>query len=508
MKKILLALFVLFIGATQNITAQNQNWCGTTYEAQVQLKAQLIHQREVMANTVNTRTGIQWVPIKFHIVQDNDGGNRVDLQKVYEMLCAVNEDYLDQDIQFFVKDGFDFVNNTSVNNNPNIPDNPFAASIMTSVKDPGAINMFLVKNIPSNNGSIGNTLGYYTPAYDWLVIKRSEVNATKAETITHELGHYFSLPHPFLGWDHDPYDEATHGNPAPATSPEGVPTELMDGSNCTTAGDGICDTKPNYLFGFGWSNCNFNLQVMDPNGVVVDPQEDNYMAYFLGCANTFTQGQKDAISNNLASRTNLNNSFDFDMTPLADAPTLNSPINDEETPLLNVVGFDWDEVPGATGYMVEVDRTSSFSFDPAVKFVYGGTYIEFHDIFDANKTYYWRVLPLKEGSACGISSVKQSFKTGTTTSTSQIDEVLKHHISPNPIGKNEILNINMETSESFDATINLLSLSGQKINVIRHTFSLGASNYALPIDQLSEGIYILSIQTAKGVLNEKIVVTR
>ena len=505
MKKILLAFFVLSMGFTQNITAQNHHWCGTTYEAQVQLKAQLIHQRETMANTVHTRGDIQWVPIKFHILQDNNGGNRVDLQKVLEMLCAVNEDYFDMDIQFFIKDGFNFINSTSVNANPQ-PDNPFAIPVMTGAKDPGAVNMYIVKDIPTS--TLGSTLGYYSPTFDWVVIRRTEISANKAETITHELGHFFSLPHPFHGWDHEPYDEATHGNPAPSTAPDGTPTELMDGSNCMTAGDGICDTRPNYLFGFGWSNCTFTGGIMDPNGTLVDPQEDNFMAYFIGCGYTFTQGQQDAIHNNLAGRANLQTSFDYDTAPLADAPTLNYPIGNEDTPLFNVVGLDWEAVSGADGYLVEVDRTASFSFNPSAKFVFGGTYIEFEDVFEADKKYYWRVFPLKNGSVCGTSSISESFRTGETTATSEIKEILNHSISPNPVSGKEMLNINIETNQGFDAKISLFSLSGQKMKEINHTFALGTTNYGLSVSDLSEGMYLLSIETEQGILNEKIVVTR
>ncbi|MEZ4948184.1 MAG: hypothetical protein R2784_02135 [Saprospiraceae bacterium] len=49
-------------------------------------------------------------------------------------------------------------------------------------------------------------------------------------------------------------------------SPNGSPTELQDGSNCTTAGDKICDTPPDYNFGLINGNSCYG-GAKDPNGV-------------------------------------------------------------------------------------------------------------------------------------------------------------------------------------------------------------------------------------------------
>ena len=62
------------------------------------------------------------------------------------------------------------------------------------------------------------------------------------------------------------------GNPAPASSPGGIPTEKMDGSNCETAGDYLCDTPPDYN-GFGWDDCDYDGGAQDPMGVEIDPEE-------------------------------------------------------------------------------------------------------------------------------------------------------------------------------------------------------------------------------------------
>ncbi len=507
MKKILFVFLTISALFTIDAVAQS-GFCGMSVEDQIIIKERMMQNRANAALSAQVRTGVMWVPIQFHILEDNNGGNRVDLVKVLDMLCALNDDYLDQDIQFFLNnDGVNFIQNTSVNNNPSLGTNPFAQSVMVGAKVLSAINIYIVKDIP--NSSPGSTLGYYLPSFDWLVLKRSEVSAAKVETLTHELGHFFTLPHPFLGWDGEYWEEAVHGNPAPINSPGGVQTEKMDGSNCTFAGDGFCDTKPNYGLGFGWPNCNYNGNCQDPNGELLAPgvQEENYMAYFIGCASEFTPEQKAAIEADLNARTSLHTTLDPDITAFTDSPTQNYPIDGEDTPLYNVVGFDWEPVGGATSYLVEVDRQPTFSFNPSAKFVTGGTYVEFEDVFDADKTYYWRVKALKEGNVCG-EVLFTSFRTGTVTGTRDIKEVLNHTISPNPISSGEVLNINIETNEAFDAVINVYNLSGQKLKEVNTTFNHGTTNQELSVSDLSEGMYIISIESENGVLTEKVVVTR
>jgi hypothetical protein len=505
MKKILLIVFTLSTLFSIDAIAQN-GFCGTAVEDQIIIKERMMQNRANAVNSVQVRTGVRWVPIQFHLLEDNNGGNRVDAVKVLEMLCALNEDYLDQDIQFYMKDGFNFIQNTSVNSNPNVGENPFAQTVLVGAKVSGAINIFIVKDIP---GDFGQTLGFYLPNFDWLVLRRTQVSAIKVETLTHELGHFFTLPHPFLGWDGEPYDPAVHGNPAPINSPGGEQTEKMDGSNCTFAADGFCDTKPNYLFGFSWPNCDYTGTAQDPNGMPVasSVQEENYMAYFTGCASEFTPEQKAAIAADLDNRTALQTTLDPDITAFTDSPTQNYPIDGEETPLFNVVGFDWEPVGGATSYLVEVDRQATFSFNPTVKFVSGGTYVEFEDVFDADRTYFWRVKAIKEGNVCG-EVLTTSFRTGTVTGTREIKEILTHSISPNPISTGEILNINIETNEAFDAVINVYNLSGQKIKEVNTTFGYGTTNHQLSVSEMSEGMYIISIESENGVLTEKVVVTR
>jgi hypothetical protein len=98
-------------------------------------------------------------------------------------------------------------------------------------------------------------------------------------TVSHELGHYFSLEHTF---------ETSHG------------LELVNGSNCATAGDSICDTPADpYVTGSSYvnSNCTFTFTGKDTNGDYYDPDVSNIMSYYPDiCACKFTHQQYEKMA--------------------------------------------------------------------------------------------------------------------------------------------------------------------------------------------------------------------
>lgn len=94
------------------------------------------------------------------------------------------------------------------------------------------------------------------------------------ESFTHEMGHVFGLAHTFAG----------NG------------TENVDGSNCDTAGDGICDTpadpyNPALTDEIDYQRgCEFIFEGLDANGQYYQPDMGNIMSYY-GCDCGFTRGQ-------------------------------------------------------------------------------------------------------------------------------------------------------------------------------------------------------------------------
>lgn len=151
-------------------------------------------------------------------------------------------------------------------------------------RDNNVINVFIFVNVNIGGGGIGIILGYYFFFKDWLVICKNDVGIFEIIMI-YEFGYFFSLFYFFNGWDFEFWDVAMYGiivNQIIVLD-NFMLVELVDGSNCGSVGDFICDILFNYNFGFGWVNCNFIIEVKDCNGDVFDLEECLFMSYFLNC---------------------------------------------------------------------------------------------------------------------------------------------------------------------------------------------------------------------------------
>ena len=109
-------------------------------------------------------------------------------------------------------------------------------------------------------------------------------------TLTHEMGHYFGLLH-------------THGS-SNCGSAANATNELVDGSNCQTAGDYVCDTPADPgLLGAGCSafqvdaSCNYIGTARDSRGMAFSPDVNNIMSYSRSsCRTRLSAGQYSRIN--------------------------------------------------------------------------------------------------------------------------------------------------------------------------------------------------------------------
>ena len=252
-----------------------QGVCGTSTQTQYEARERLFQNRINAANnpSATSRNATKYVPIRFHIVSKTDGTLGIKEQTIINLLCQINNEYEDQDIVFYIfKNGdeplFDRINNTAFYEDPGSSAGLNQISQNWSNK---AINIYFTKTAGSNP----NTLAYYLGPFpgfakEHIICKNS---AADGPTVAHEIGHFFSLAHPFFGWEDNAWDPNVHGNPVGTYAPAGAPflNEKMDGSNCTIAADGLCDTPPDYLFAFSaaQNGCNpWSGGAMDPNGEI------------------------------------------------------------------------------------------------------------------------------------------------------------------------------------------------------------------------------------------------
>jgi hypothetical protein len=508
MRQILFLLVCLSFATAQAQTAP-QGVCGTDYRSEGYdlLDTRLTANLRTAASGPVAARNTAYVPIKFHLGARNDGSGRPNENDVLDQLCELNEDYLPYDIQFFLADGtFNYINNTTFYENHSATQN----SIMSFQKDARALNVYIVENADTGGGGEGGvTLAYYSPPRDWIVITKTYIKRDDA-TLSHEIGHYFSLPHTFSGWEVEPYN--TQNVSAPANSPSGNATERANGTNCETSGDRICDTPADYNNGLGWGGCDFTLNVLDPQGNPIDPQERNYMGYFLRCPDDeylFTNQQNAIIQADLASFGR--NFLRLDPVPpyaeITTSPTPIYPINNEITPNYNAVNLEWAGVANANAYLLEISRVSSFTIEPIRIFVYGTTKVI--NGLDAGRRYYWRVRPVNAHSTCISASAVTSFTTGDVVANQELSFVESFQVSPNPVVGQSNVQINLTSAEAFVGQIQILDITGRPTGVAQE-YSFGAGNQLvnLPIGQLSNGVYVLQILTQQGRLAQKVVIAQ
>jgi len=443
------------------------------------------------------------VPIKFHLVADSDGLSRVDVNDVLEQLCTLNMEFADTDFRFYIDNGFNLIDSDAVFNTPT--QGVAVAEMLRAKRDEGpeAINIFLTES--ARETDVGVILGFYANVNDWIVILESVVG-TNNKALSHELGHYFSLAHPHFGWDRQPWDQAIHGNPVLITRTDGVRVELVDGSNCDEAGDFICDTPPDYNFGFGWSRqCpDFNLDVMDRNLDVIDPLQPNFMSYFFGCDQiTFTPGQNEMMLADYMSsrREHIRTGFNPITTEIPNTLELISPENNTTTKFFDGVELTWTTVENASQYLVVLRS----GLDEIIEIV-EGTSVFITDLLP-DEIYTWSVTPFNDGYTCAGKETNILRTNNITTNTEDPDFAETIRVQPNPVNIGDAVTLHIETNEALEATLSIFSIEGKAIWSEKSSIGLGKNNIKLQTNEFQSGVYMLSLSTSKGTINRKLIIS-
>jgi hypothetical protein len=212
--------------------------------------------------------------VYFYIVADDNGSNAAatpaQVLSEYQQLVA---DFAPNNWCFAYM-GLRFINSTNINNNINC-DVPASYAALNPWLVPNCITIFYQRTLLANSGGVYGGNAYVIPNTFCSI---ATGNIGVARTISHEVGHCLGLRHTF---------EAISG------------LENINGNNCGTAGDLVCDT-PADPFGRGacFSNngCAYNGNCVDGNGANnFSPPYNNIMSYWgtnAGCnVNQFTSGQ-------------------------------------------------------------------------------------------------------------------------------------------------------------------------------------------------------------------------
>lgn len=268
LKKTIFFLILFFLSFIK-LNAQNE--CATilTSEEEEYLSAAKVL-RQAFYSSNKTNADIIYIPVQNHVFHSSNGTGGLLENDITTVIATLNYYYKNSHIVFYECSPTDNINSDTYYDF----DNTQESSVASLYDISNVLNIYYCNSVYSSGTSV---CGYAhfpssTPK-DRIFLKNS--CATNGSSIVHEVGHYFSLYH-------------THGS-----SNNGTTTELVNGSNCYTDGDELCDTPadPN-IDGLVDANCQYTGNATDANGDFYSPLTDNIMSYSSkSCRDSLTPDQ-------------------------------------------------------------------------------------------------------------------------------------------------------------------------------------------------------------------------
>jgi hypothetical protein len=473
-----------------------ENYCGTHHFSEW-LDWYHDHKQE-LASMRNDDTTWLYVPVTVHLVAPDNSTAYFSRPNVFRIMCELNEQYAPARIGFYFVPNEPFVYHNKSSWYQHDWDG--GADMINSTRIPGRLNCYIVDDPAGNCG------------YSWYdaIVMSDNCSGPGNSTWAHEAGHHFSLPHPFYGWEGHTWNFT---QPAPAEW-EGYPVEKMDFSNCYESGDRFCDTRPDYLnYRWGCANDSLSTTVQrDPNGVEFRSDATLYMSYSLdACSSRFTAEQIEAMRTNLYTEHADYLNSEQSPQPLQANYTIQyvSPI-DSSIQQYNDVWLDWDPIPGATFYHIEVASSPYFSLVFQSSIVEGGvTTLNITKNLPNNRTLYWRVFAYNEWQLCEpVGQVpSEIFKTKNLSATNELESVADIHLAPNPTSGGNPVVLSVNSSESLDILMTIHDTAGRLCVQQNSTMYAGDNRLEVPTSDMQPGLYFVSIQTKYGTLVKRMVIT-
>lgn len=494
----------------QQAQPQRHN-CGVLPQHDEQIKAQMLRNRAQIfpqdLQALRQSRNVRYVPVTVHFIGTSAGQYFGSPLRALLCICALNRDFADQNIQFYLHD------DEPIRYLPDDEAREFGySSSMFFAKVPNTMNIFV-------GSSAIPVAGYYMPGEDFIFLQTGEANLI-SRTLTHEAGHFFTLPHTFFGWEDINYDDVYAGAPAPVINGNGSAVEYAartgTNANCSTAGDAFCDTEADY-YSFR-VDCNHRSTVLDPDSALLTPNNSYYMSYFGDdCMTTFSAEQKDAILASMTQRNWLNfpapslatiTSASISAVAPAQADTVWRQANG------STLEFRWTASADAMGYILTLERMFmnqpvSTVFDVAV---YDTTFSMSLNDLPNNGAYRWTVYPFGSYNACAALPVVFDFAVAGALPTNVGEYAAENSAamsvicSPNPVSCGTSLRVEIGSAHAQSARMSLHDALGREWAAQRVELAASGDNvWLLPLD-VPAGIYLLRIATRDGQQTRRIIV--
>ena len=257
------AIAAMAIAGAQSVSA----WEQETYRCGVLLRPEDVpivraRQSAGIYDPPAIRAAPSIVPVAFHVVRRSDGTGGLDETRLLMALDDANEHFSQTGIHFCWIGPIDYIDSDAFYNDIDTSEE-IASLAQTNVVE-GAINVYVTEHLANEGGTLCGVAYYSWSEVQGIVLANTcTASDWNRSTFSHELGHYFDLFH---------------------THETAFGTECVDGSNCDTAGDLLCDTPADPTLGPHNvdNDCNYFGSETDPcHDAPYKPEPTNLMSYSL-----------------------------------------------------------------------------------------------------------------------------------------------------------------------------------------------------------------------------------
>jgi hypothetical protein len=482
MKRLILSfLLLLFFSSSY----AQQGLCGTVLSASQEAWLKHFVQSEMGKATKSGKSVTRYIPLKAHIIGDDNGNGYYPMSTLLQVICELNAKYVPVNFVFYLYGDVNYINNTAfyVDGSSLAADN---AMIQNNIPD--VLNVYFVQASPG-------LCGYYSPSLDCVVIIGG-CGQPGNTTIAHELGHFFSLPHTFFGWENN-------------TTPPVNQQERVNGSNCSTTADNFCDTPADYI-SVRW-NCPYTGTKLDANGTPYNPDPTLFMSYSSdACQNRFSLQQIAAMQADATSRNvMINHTPPTNFNAITAAPSNCSPTGFSSTLLPGNATFTWHKPANADLTYLQLRKYGLGSF--VADIVTADSFYTFTNL-EYQTAYQWKVKCFNAANTCGTATSYSAFNYFITADlplniTNSAGQMASIELLQNPIpnGNNAMLHFGNTTKDEKYA-YDLVQLNGQTLLSQSFEKTADKSNYTLETNSLQPGIYIIKLTCSSTQIVKKIII--
>lgn len=305
------------------------------------------------------------IPIKAHIIRNTNGTGGLSLTVLNDAINTMNLQFAALNMSFSICGPIHYIDNTALYSlNVDTEDSEL---VKNNVHD--ALNIYFVNTLTSGSSTLYGISAF--PSSDRNENRMIMANGATSNgtTLGHEMGHFWNLYH-----THETY----------------LGAERVNGSNCTTAGDQVCDTPADpCCYFYNQSTCTYTGTGLDANGEPYNPQLTNLMSYYHACRNTLTSGQIERMEAGYYLRNSLMGTYNMECRPSVPAAT-----NLTITPSGCNAVFTWsDNTTNEMGYIIEMATSSTGPWTAIANVNINTTsynYSEYSSLSPDN-TYYFRI---------------------------------------------------------------------------------------------------------------------